>query len=275
MSFERGRAIDTSTLDEEGLRQFEREKRRVSAYKTALCSTFMSTGHCMFGRDCTFAHAQHELRVSEPRGRRHPKYKTTLCDKFSATGYCKYAERCQFIHELRNQRIIEARRRNGLAQNANIRPGDSLVTPVPLMDLSRHSFRREPFAPQRQSSFPRVPARIDLNETWAGPETENSWTYTPNRQQPIQNDENRFRVQRERIWAWNAGEMSNSSTTTYNSILSADGRPSAHLDPFGGVVDEKDKLNWSMPLPPPADFNPMGSRRPPLQPFYDNHPDLH
>ncbi|VDM39864.1 unnamed protein product [Toxocara canis] len=71
------------------------ERRKSSAYKTALCREFRNTGRCAYGSTCRFAHGAHELRLAPQV---HPKYKTQLCANFSRNGRCPYGARCQFIH---------------------------------------------------------------------------------------------------------------------------------------------------------------------------------
>ncbi|GMR54588.1 hypothetical protein PMAYCL1PPCAC_24783 [Pristionchus mayeri] len=89
------------------LEQFEcedvaRHKRKEEAYKTALCDAYRKNSECSYGKQCRFAHGEHELRLPpQPRGKAHPKYKTQLCDKFSVHGYCPYGPRCQFIHMMK------------------------------------------------------------------------------------------------------------------------------------------------------------------------------
>ncbi|GMT01628.1 hypothetical protein PENTCL1PPCAC_23802, partial [Pristionchus entomophagus] len=79
-----------------------RHKRKEEAFKTALCDSYRKSSECSYGKQCRFAHGEHELRLPpQPRGKAHPKYKTQLCDKFSVVGYCPYGPRCQFIHMMK------------------------------------------------------------------------------------------------------------------------------------------------------------------------------
>ena len=64
-------------------------------YKTEMCPHFL-VGTCPFGKSCTFAHDQSELRPIT----RHEKYKTKMCRNFTAHGYCNYGIRCNFSHVL-------------------------------------------------------------------------------------------------------------------------------------------------------------------------------
>ncbi|KAK6109203.1 Zinc finger C-x8-C-x5-C-x3-H type (and similar) family protein [Brugia pahangi] len=73
----------------------QKERRRMSAYKTSLCNAFRDTGQCAYGFHCRFAHGIDELRAAPGP---HPKYKTRLCNKFTLYGLCPYGSHCQFIH---------------------------------------------------------------------------------------------------------------------------------------------------------------------------------
>ncbi|TKR68129.1 hypothetical protein L596_024158 [Steinernema carpocapsae] len=83
-------------LSDEERAEVNNNKRRVGAYKTALCKTFKTQGCCPYENNCRFAHGEVELRLGTQR--HHPNYKTQLCNKFSVTGICPYGSRCQFIH---------------------------------------------------------------------------------------------------------------------------------------------------------------------------------
>ncbi|KAF8367183.1 mex-1 [Pristionchus pacificus] len=102
-----GRRESTGDAAVSALEQFEcedvaRHKRKEEAYKTALCDAYRKSSECSYGKQCRFAHGEHELRLPpQPRGKAHPKYKTQLCDKFSVYGYCPYGPRCQFIHMMK------------------------------------------------------------------------------------------------------------------------------------------------------------------------------
>ncbi|PVU89149.1 hypothetical protein BB561_005520 [Smittium simulii] len=63
-------------------------------FKTELCNKWMTTGRCIYGDLCRFAHGKDELRNRI----RHPKFRTKICKTFSKTGYCPYENRCDFVH---------------------------------------------------------------------------------------------------------------------------------------------------------------------------------
>jgi len=63
--------------------------------KTELCKNYERTGKCKFGRDCAFAHGEHELVI---KNHVPGNYKTKMCKQFHEEGYCSYGNRCQFLH---------------------------------------------------------------------------------------------------------------------------------------------------------------------------------
>lgn len=94
--FGNGICSEWHTLSDAERDALQKERRRASAYKTALCQSFKTTGECEYGGMCRFAHGEDELRLP-PQA--HPKYKTQLCNKFAVFGSCPYGSRCQFIHQ--------------------------------------------------------------------------------------------------------------------------------------------------------------------------------
>lgn len=58
--------------------------------KTELCKNWEISGRCKFGRDCAFAHGEHEL-VSKHHVPNN--YKTKMCKQFHEEGYCPYGNR--------------------------------------------------------------------------------------------------------------------------------------------------------------------------------------
>jgi len=63
--------------------------------KTELCKNWEQYGRCKFGKECAFAHGEHEL-VS--KNHVPENYKTKMCKQFHEEGYCPYGNRCQFLH---------------------------------------------------------------------------------------------------------------------------------------------------------------------------------
>ncbi|XP_043953769.1 cysteine three histidine 1 [Gambusia affinis] len=77
-------------------------------YKTALCTSYATSGFCKYAERCQFAHGLRELHVPF----RHPKYKTELCRNYHTTGYCFYGGRCLFVHSPTEMRQVQRHRRN-------------------------------------------------------------------------------------------------------------------------------------------------------------------
>ena len=73
------------------------EEEQLAHFKTEICRTHLTTGHCQFNTDCQFAHSFDELR---PRGY-DSKYKTELCKRYHTLGinHCKFGSRCKFLHD--------------------------------------------------------------------------------------------------------------------------------------------------------------------------------
>ncbi|CAD5218240.1 unnamed protein product [Bursaphelenchus okinawaensis] len=70
------------------------EQRLCDKMKTVLCTQYMKTGSCDYGKCCRFAHGYAELRLRKVPA----NYKTVLCQNFERDSYCRYGKRCQFIH---------------------------------------------------------------------------------------------------------------------------------------------------------------------------------
>jgi hypothetical protein len=73
------------------------DERSVQNYKTEICRSHYSTGHCDYGDACQFAHGIQQLRTKDY----DIKYKTELCKRYHVLGpnSCKFNNRCKFIHD--------------------------------------------------------------------------------------------------------------------------------------------------------------------------------
>jgi hypothetical protein len=105
-----------------------------SAYKTKMCNNLLSTGKCIFGDKCDFAHNASELRTIKPNETcrygdscykreckmKHPNeeernnnmlknwlkfhesdenFRTVRCVRYESTRTCEYGDFCKFIHD--------------------------------------------------------------------------------------------------------------------------------------------------------------------------------
>ncbi|SCU96251.1 LAME_0F15522g1_1 [Lachancea meyersii CBS 8951] len=70
------------------------EKCNRTLYKTELCESFSTTGHCRYGSNCQFAHGLQELKFKE----RNNKFRTKPCLNWIKSGSCPYGQRCCFKH---------------------------------------------------------------------------------------------------------------------------------------------------------------------------------
>eukprot|EP00801_Mesodinium_rubrum_P009833 Mrub_09873.p1 GENE.Mrub_09873~~Mrub_09873.p1 ORF type:complete len:204 (+),score=16.39 Mrub_09873:25-612(+) len=76
-------------------RKIRKMKQKNKNYKSDLCTMYMESGECIFGRACVYAHGQHELQSRTFDGR-----KTEVCLTFKSNGLCPYGYRCNFKHEV-------------------------------------------------------------------------------------------------------------------------------------------------------------------------------
>lgn len=71
-----------------------RQQLNKELYKTELCESFTTKGHCKYGNKCQFAHGLQELKI-KPRA---TNFRTKPCINWSKLGYCPYGKRCCFKH---------------------------------------------------------------------------------------------------------------------------------------------------------------------------------
>ncbi len=79
-------------------------------YKTALCQSFSSRGHCDRGASCNFAHGPGELNkggnssansnnsAAANGNMKRKAVKTVLCQNFQTFGECQFGSACTFAH---------------------------------------------------------------------------------------------------------------------------------------------------------------------------------
>jgi len=64
--------------------------------KTDMCKYILAGVECPFAGQCSFAHTERELRMTN-RGSHH--YKTRKCKNFhQGNGVCPYGSKCRYIH---------------------------------------------------------------------------------------------------------------------------------------------------------------------------------
>lgn len=86
-------------------------------YKTELCESFTTKGHCKYGNKCQFAHGLAELKF-KPRS---TNFRTKPCVNWTKLGYCPYGKRCCFKHGNDNDIKVYMKAENG-SKSANKRP---------------------------------------------------------------------------------------------------------------------------------------------------------
>jgi len=84
-----------------------------SRFKTDLCRNFKEKGHCLYGKQCQFAHGNEEMRSIG----QHNKYKTKRCQKYWINGYCVYGPRCNFLHYEDPSLVMPKHSQGGQASN--------------------------------------------------------------------------------------------------------------------------------------------------------------
>lgn len=68
--------------------------------KTEMCKYVLMHRKCPFGKRCSFAHSESELRKIVPSSHSARTYKTQKCVNYhSGTGYCPYGSKCNYIHK--------------------------------------------------------------------------------------------------------------------------------------------------------------------------------
>jgi len=72
------------------------ERERAKKYKTVPCKNWTALGTCPYGKNCLYAHGEHELRAPPPPEK---NYKTVPCRSFKETGRCDYGHKCRYRHD--------------------------------------------------------------------------------------------------------------------------------------------------------------------------------
>lgn len=86
--------VDTSaTTQHRRVKEAEQQINK-QLYKTELCESFTTKGHCKYGNKCQFAHGLDELKIKERRN----NFRTKPCVNWAKLGYCPYGKRCCFKH---------------------------------------------------------------------------------------------------------------------------------------------------------------------------------
>lgn len=86
--------VDTSaTTHHRKVKEAEQQINK-QLYKTELCESFTTKGHCKYGNKCQFAHGLDELKIKERRN----NFRTKPCVNWAKLGYCPYGKRCCFKH---------------------------------------------------------------------------------------------------------------------------------------------------------------------------------
>jgi hypothetical protein len=77
---------------------YENEFKNDNKFKTELCMSYSTSGHCKYGNKCRFAHGKDELF---DKSLAYPNYKQADCNSFYTFGFCNYGLRCHFRHDYR------------------------------------------------------------------------------------------------------------------------------------------------------------------------------
>ena len=78
--------------------------------KTILCKYFLK-GYCVHGDSCSFAHGEHELKLTDRDkiNNKHDKFKTEPCRNMYEEQFCQFGPKCIFAHaveDLLNREIF-------------------------------------------------------------------------------------------------------------------------------------------------------------------------
>lgn len=87
-------------------------------YKTELCESFTTKGHCKYGNRCQFAHGLGELKFKQ----RSTNFRTKPCVNWTKLGYCPYGKRCCFKHGDDNDIKVYMKAENVLKVSESKRP---------------------------------------------------------------------------------------------------------------------------------------------------------
>lgn len=73
-----------------------------------MCSNYLKSGSCKFGKKCFFAHTEWDLRkvldnVKDASPEELDNYKTKACQNYWVDGVCEFGENCLYLHEFHRE----------------------------------------------------------------------------------------------------------------------------------------------------------------------------
>lgn len=98
--------------------QASQQQLNKELYKTELCESFSTKGHCKYGNKCQFAHGLGELKFKQ----RSTNFRTKPCVNWTKLGYCPYGKRCCFKHGDDNDIKVYMKAENNVKSATTKRP---------------------------------------------------------------------------------------------------------------------------------------------------------